>query len=157
MGADGLHEALAGAGVAHATEGADAVVVGLTDAFDYEMCDRAAALVRGGARFIATNADATLPTAGGLRPGAGALVAAVATAAGCEPVVAGKPHRAMCDLVTGRVAPGAVVGDRESTDGRFAAALGVPFAHVASGTGESSSSAAVRAANLYEAVLALCA
>ena len=43
---------------------------------------RAADAVRAGARFVATNLDPTYPVPGGLVPGAGALVAAVATAAG---------------------------------------------------------------------------
>ena len=50
--------------------------------------------VRAGARFVATNLDPTYPIPGGLVPGAGALVAAVATAAGRRPEVAGKPEAA---------------------------------------------------------------
>jgi 4-nitrophenyl phosphatase len=157
VGADGLGEALDAAGVERTEDAVDVVVVGLTDRFDYEMCDRAAAHVRDGARFLATNTDATLPTPRGLRPGAGALVAAIATAAGRQPEVAGKPEAPMCRLVLERTAVGAVVGDRATTDGRFAAALGVPFAHVASAVSEGAASAAVRATSLLEAVLALCA
>ena len=53
-----------------------------TGEFDYAALDRASAAVRAGARFVATNLDATYPVPGGLIPGAGSLVAAVATAAG---------------------------------------------------------------------------
>jgi ribonucleotide monophosphatase NagD (HAD superfamily) len=67
-------------------------------------------------------------------PGAGSLLAAVATAAGAEPIVAGKPHHPMVDLVTARKADvSVVVGDRPSTDGLFAGRLRVPFALVLSG------------------------
>ncbi|HEV3213528.1 MAG TPA: HAD-IIA family hydrolase [Acidimicrobiales bacterium] len=156
VGEAGLLEALSERGAVLADTRADAVVVGLSRSFDYDTCDRAAALVRDGARFVATNTDPTLPTPAGLRPGAGAIVAAVATASGRSPEVAGKPSPAMVQLVTARVAVGAVVGDRPSTDGAFAAALGVPFALVESAVAEPSDGVTVRAATLLDAVLALC-
>jgi HAD superfamily hydrolase (TIGR01450 family) len=160
VGEAGLHEALDDAGVEvveHATPSTrvDAVVVGLSRTFGYDDCDVAARLVRDGARFVATNTDPTLPTPDGPRPGAGAIVAAVATASGCAPEVAGKPWPPMARLVADRVTPGAVVGDRATTDGAFAAALGVPFAHVASGLEPPDERAAVRAATLLEAVRSL--
>jgi 4-nitrophenyl phosphatase len=158
VGEDGLHEALATAGIAEATAAATAVVVGLTRSFDYDTCDIAAALVRGGARFVAANADPTLPTPTGLKPGAGAIVAAISAASGHAPEIAGKPFPAMCALVTSRVAVGAVIGDRASTDGRFAEALGVPFALVASEVADDAPVAtAVRATSLLDAVTSLCA
>ena len=64
----------------------------------------------------------------------------------------------MCALVTSRVAVGAVIGDRASTDGRFAEALGVPFALVASEVADDAPVAtAVRATSLLDAVTSLCA
>ena len=76
------------------------------------------------------------PPAGPI-PGGGSILAAVATAAGVEPVVAGKPHPPMADLVRNRLHGdldgSVVVGDRPSTDGLLAAALGVRFALVLSG------------------------
>lgn len=138
-----------GAGVVEAVEargavairdgGADAVIVGLHHDFDYGRMQAANAAIRGGARFIATNDDATFPTPDGPTPGAGALVAAVATVSGVEPVIAGKPHAPMADLVGERCGSGfsptsaLMVGDRWSTDGLFAGALGCPFALVRSG------------------------
>jgi HAD superfamily hydrolase (TIGR01450 family) len=157
VGEAGLFEALEERGTTRSDAAPDAVVVGLTRSFDYDACDRAACLVRGGARFIATNLDPTLPTPTGLRPGAGAIVAAIATAAGRQPEVAGKPSAAMVRYVEDRVRAGAVVGDRPSTDGALAAALGVPFALIASAVDEAAPERAVRAATLHEAVLALCA
>ncbi|MCZ7526042.1 MAG: HAD-IIA family hydrolase [Acidimicrobiia bacterium] len=131
----GVEEALAARGFRVVAEGpADAVVVGWHRTFDFERLHRASAAVRDGARFVATNLDATYPVAGGLLPGNGALVAAVATAAGRRPEVAGKPEAAMVALVHERLgARGVVVGDRPSTDGALAAALGWPFALVLSG------------------------
>jgi glycerol-1-phosphatase len=113
---------------------AEAVVVGLHRNFDYDELDRASAAVRDGARFVATNLDATYPVAGGLIPGSGAIAAAVATASGRNPEVAGKPERPMAELVRARFgSTGVVVGDRPSSDGALADALGWPFALVLSG------------------------
>lgn len=113
---------------------ADAVMVGFHRDFDYERLRAAFLAVRGGARLIATNTDATFPTPDGLIPGGGSMVAAIAYATGVEPVVAGKPHAPMAALVRDRVGPaGTMVGDRPDTDGRFARVLGYRWALVLSG------------------------
>jgi 4-nitrophenyl phosphatase len=131
----GVVEALETAGLRAVTRPpAPAVVVGLHRGFDFDELDRASAAVRAGARFVATNLDATYPVPGGVIPGSGAIAAAVATAAGRAPEVAGKPARPMVELIRTRYgATGVVVGDRPSTDGAFAAALDWPFALVLSG------------------------
>ena len=83
---------------------------------------------------MATNLDATYPVPGGLVPGSGAIAAAVATASGRTPEVAGKPEAPMAALVRERLgSKGVVVGDRPSSDGRLAEVLGWPFALVLSG------------------------
>jgi 4-nitrophenyl phosphatase len=116
-----------------------AVVMGLHRTFDYARLDALSAAVRAGARFVATNDDATFPTPHGLVPGGGSLVAAVTTAAGVAPTVAGKPHLPMAAAVAARVGDGFVperslmVGDKLSTDGAFAVTLGCPFALVRTG------------------------
>lgn len=132
---DGAREAFAARGARFVDDGpADAVVVGWTDRFDFERLAVAADAVRAGARLIGTNDDATFPAPGRLLPGAGALLAAVATASGATPEVAGKPNPPMVALVRARAPDVAVVvGDRPSTDGRFAVALDVAFALVLSG------------------------
>lgn len=116
-----------------------AVVIGLHRTFDYARLDALSAAVRSGATFIASNDDATFPTPAGLVPGAGSLVAAVATAAGIAPTIAGKPHAPMAAAVAARIgadfAPdrALMVGDRIDTDGAFAITLGCPFALVRTG------------------------
>jgi HAD superfamily hydrolase (TIGR01450 family) len=111
-----------------------AVVVGYHADFDYLRLTAALAGVRTGGRLLASNDDATYPTVAGPIPGGGSILAAVATASGTTPEVAGKPHRAMVDLVRGRLGPeGVGVGDRPDTDGRFAVALGYRFGLVLSG------------------------
>jgi HAD superfamily hydrolase (TIGR01450 family) len=131
----GVVESLLHAGFQLVTESpADAVVVGWHHDFDFDRLDRASAAVRGGARFVATNIDPTYPGADHLLPGAGAIVAAIATASGVAPLVAGKPEPPTVALVQERLGPvGVMVGDRPSTDGALASALGWPFALVLSG------------------------
>jgi HAD superfamily hydrolase (TIGR01450 family) len=131
----GVREALADVGLEAVDDGpADAVVVGFHLDFDFDGLARASHAVREGARFVATNLDATYPVPGGLIPGAGSIVAAVATAAGASPEVAGKPEAPTVGIIRERFGDaGVVVGDRPSTDGALAAALGWPFALVLSG------------------------
>ena len=131
----GASEALGARGISLVDEApADAVVVGYTTASTSTRLTAACRALRGGARLIGTNDDATYPTPDGLVPGGGSLLAAVATAGGVTPEVAGKPHAPMADLVQHRAADVvAMVGDRPSTDGRFAERLGVAFALVLSG------------------------
>jgi len=99
VGASGLDRELREAGFDVVTVGGwaaaghpDAVVVGLDPQMSYLRIAAAADCVRAGAAFIATNRDPMFPTETGFRPGAGAVVAAVATASRTEPrVVIGKP------------------------------------------------------------------
>jgi 4-nitrophenyl phosphatase len=134
-GGPGVREALAEVGLEAVDDGpVEAVVVGFHRDFDYDGLDRASRAVRDGARFVATNLDATYPVPGGLIPGAGSLVAAIATASGAQPEVAGKPEAPTVGMIRERYGDvGVVVGDRPSTDGALARALGWPFALVLSG------------------------
>jgi phosphoglycolate/pyridoxal phosphate phosphatase family enzyme len=100
----------------------DFVVVGWDREFTYRKLALAhAAIVRGGAAFIATNRDATYPDAGGRTlPGGGALVAAIQTCTGVAPRTIGKPEPHTLQLIlraTG-AAPHTclVIGDRLDTD-----------------------------------------
>lgn len=97
-----------------------AVVVGLDLEFTYAKLRRASDAVRAGATFVATNADATLPHEGGVQPGAGSIVAAIATAAGTQPIVVGKPEVLMMEKGIEQLGlhPSEVVmvGDRLDTD-----------------------------------------
>lgn len=141
-GGPGVVEAVTGAGLVAVPNDREldapvaAVVCGFHREFDFDRLDRAAAAVRDGARFVATNLDATYPGDHRVLPGAGSLVAALATASGRTPEVAGKPAAATVRLVHERLgADGIMVGDRPSTDGALATALGWPFAMVRSGIG----------------------
>jgi HAD superfamily hydrolase (TIGR01450 family) len=132
----GVREALGAQGFVVVDEApAAAVVVGFHREFDYERLTRAADAARAGARLVATNTDPTYPGPNGtLLPGAGSIAAAVAIASGCALVVVGKPHETLAALVKEVCGErGVMIGDRATTDGAFAAALGWPFAFVRSG------------------------
>lgn len=86
--------------------------------------------VQGGATWVATNTDATLPTDRGVAPGNGSLVGAVERAVGRAPdVVAGKPAPPlylMCADRLGLPVTGVLaVGDRLDTDIEGAVAAGM--------------------------------
>lgn len=119
IGEEGVVRALADLGVeiTERPEEANCVVVGMYRDVTYHDMSQASTAIRSGARFVATNIDPTFPTAEGLLPGAGALVAAIATASGSKPDVAGKPHKAIRGLIRSRGIEAAwVIGDRLDTD-----------------------------------------
>lgn len=138
-GGPGVRQALEARQAKTIEEGeADAVVVGFHREFDYDRLTAAFRALRAGARLIGTNDDPTYPTPEGPVPGGGSILAAVATAATAEPVVAGKPNEAMADLVRERLGhidaeDTVLLGDRPSTDGLMAKRLGVPFILLLSG------------------------
>lgn len=116
----------------------DTVMVGFHPSFDYRGLTRLSQAVRNGARLIATNDDATYPTPRGLIPGGGSILASVVAASGVEPIIAGKPHQPMTDLVrqvlgVTDLSDAWMVGDRPSTDGLFAQTVGCKFAQVLTG------------------------
>jgi HAD superfamily hydrolase (TIGR01450 family) len=147
-GGAGVLEAVAAAGAVPfegddaeaVANGVDVVIAGLHRSFDYERLRLATRAIRDGARFVATNRDPLFPSPGGPVPGGGSIVAAIATASGVEPEVAGKPHPPMVRAVRRLLGSDAadprhllVIGDQVSTDGLLAAALGCRFAIVRTG------------------------
>lgn len=128
LGGAGINEALEDVGVAVTDQWRDAgtVVVGLTMELSYERLRDACSALRAGARFVATNLDATFPTPEGPWPGAGSLVAAVEKASDRVAEVAGKPYAPMQELILSRARYRRVwmVGDRPETDLAMARAAG---------------------------------
>jgi 4-nitrophenyl phosphatase len=122
VGEAGVREALGEAGVALTDdwEAADAVVVGLDRELTYARLRDAALAIRRGARFIAANADRTLPTEHGLIPGAGSVVAFLEIATDVPAHVMGKPAPDIFYHALARLGiPAsltAAVGDRPETD-----------------------------------------
>ena len=123
VGEHGIAEAVTSAGGA-VVEGdaqrADLVVAGIDRGFNYARLASAQRLILAGARFIATNRDATFPVEGGVVPGAGSIVASVETASGVVPISMGKPEPLMLRLVLEEYGleprQAAMVGDRLDTD-----------------------------------------
>jgi len=96
-----------------------AVVQGYGPDVGWAMLAEACVAVRAGARWVATNTDATMPSPRGPVPGNGALVAALATALGRGPdVVVGKPAPGLLEAAARRrdARRALVVGDRLDTD-----------------------------------------
>jgi 4-nitrophenyl phosphatase len=94
----------------------DAVVVGLDPQLTYLKIAAAADCVRAGSAFIATNRDPVFPYERGLRPGAGAVVAAIEAAARQAPVVSlGKPAPYLLEVaarsVGGDLGSAVMIGD----------------------------------------------
>jgi HAD superfamily hydrolase (TIGR01450 family) len=110
-----------------------AVVQGYGPDVCWRQLAEAAYAVAAGAWWVATNTDATLPTERGTAPGNGTLIAAVATATGRQPEVAGKPEPTLFRLAaTGFESP-LVVGDRLDTDIEAAVCAGMPSLLVLTG------------------------
>jgi len=112
-----------------------AVVQGLSMTIGWAELAEAALAIRAGAVWVAANIDPTLPTERGLLPGNGSFVAALRTATGAEPQVAGKPAPQLMKDAVGRgdfSAP-LVVGDRLDTDIEGANAAGLPSLMVLTG------------------------
>jgi glycerol-1-phosphatase len=121
VGGPGVAAALTAAGlrvVERAEDRPAAVVQGYGTEVGWTQLAEAVVAVRGGARHVATNTDATIPSPRGILPGNGALVGVVRDVTGQQPLVTGKPDPAMhaeCVRRTGARRP-LVVGDRLDTD-----------------------------------------
>jgi HAD superfamily hydrolase (TIGR01450 family) len=109
---------------------ASVVVVGNDFALSYERLTAAARAVAGGAHFLTPNIDPRLPLEDGdFLPGCGAIVEAVAAAAGARPLVIGKPEPPLFELALGRmgltVKEAVMVGDSVDSDVRGARRIGL--------------------------------
>jgi HAD superfamily hydrolase (TIGR01450 family) len=106
----------------------DAVVVGLDPQLTYRRLAVAADCVRAGARFIATNRDPVYPTERAIRPGAGAVVAAVEATTGVVPISIGKPEPYLLEEAASAVGrdprEAIMIGDGLGTDIAAARAVG---------------------------------
>jgi 4-nitrophenyl phosphatase len=137
LGGDGLRKILTDAGFTVSDDGADVVMVGFAPQLTYERLKTATLLIRGGADFIGTNPDPSIPTPEGLAPGAGSIIAAVRTATDCEPLIIGKPHPPMFEaalhFLGTHPAETLMIGDRLTTDIEGAQQVGLRTALVLSG------------------------
>jgi NagD protein len=120
IGEAGLTTALHAAGYTLTDSAPDYVVLGETRTYSFERITRAIRLVDSGARFIATNPDATGPSNEGPLPATGSVAALISRATGVEPYFIGKPNplmmRSALNAIDAHSEAAAMVGDRMDTD-----------------------------------------
>ena len=120
VGESGLTTALHEAGYTMTEREPDYVVLGETRTYSFEQITRAIRLINDGARFIATNPDATGPTPEGALPATGSVAALISRATGVEPYYVGKPNplmmRTALNTIDAHSETTAMIGDRMDTD-----------------------------------------
>jgi NagD protein len=120
IGEAGLTTALHDAGYTLTERAPDYVVLGETRTYSFERITRAIRLITDGARFIATNPDATGPTPEGPLPATGSVAALISRATGVDPYFIGKPNplmmRSALNAIDAHSETAAMVGDRMDTD-----------------------------------------
>ncbi len=120
IGEAGILTALHEAGFVMTETAPDFVVVGETRNYSFEAITKAIRLINDGARFIATNPDATGPSKDGPMPATGAISALITKATGKEPYVVGKPNPMMFRSALNKIGAHsentAMIGDRMDTD-----------------------------------------
>ena len=120
IGEAGLTTALHEAGFILTDQNPDFVVLGETRTYSFEAITMAIRLILAGARFIATNPDATGPSKDGPMPATGAIAALITKATGREPYIVGKPNpmmfRSAMNQIDAHSETTAMIGDRMDTD-----------------------------------------
>jgi NagD protein len=120
IGEAGLLTALHEAGYTMTEANPDYVVLGETRTYSFERITQAIRLVENGARFIATNPDATGPSVNGSIPATGAVAALITSATGIDPYFVGKPNplmmRSALNAIDAHSETSVMIGDRMDTD-----------------------------------------
>ena len=120
IGEAGLTTALHDAGFVMTESDPDYVVLGETRTYSFEAITKAIRLIERGAKFIATNPDATGPSPEGSLPATGSVAALITTATGRKPYYVGKPNPLMMRSALNRLQAHSettvMIGDRMDTD-----------------------------------------
>ncbi len=120
IGEAGITTALHEVGFIMTESDPDYVVIGETRNYSFEAITKAIRLIGAGSRFIATNPDATGPSADGPMPATGAVTALITKATGREPYVVGKPNPMMFRSAMNKIGAHSentgMIGDRMDTD-----------------------------------------
>jgi NagD protein len=120
IGESGLTAALHEAGFIITEHDPDYMVLGETLNYNFEQITRAIRLIIGGARFIATNPDATGPSETGIYPACGAMAALIETATNRKALFVGKPNPLMMRTALNYLGVHSedtiMIGDRMDTD-----------------------------------------
>jgi NagD protein len=120
IGEAGMTTALHEVGYVMTDHDPDYVVLGETRNFSFENLTKAIRLILAGARFIATNPDATGPSQEGVLPATGSVAALITKATGREPYIVGKPNpmmfRSAMNKIQAHSEHTGMIGDRMDTD-----------------------------------------
>jgi NagD protein len=120
VGEAGLTTAMHDVGYVMTDRNPDYVVLGETRTYSFEAITRAIRLIDAGARFIATNPDASGPSAAGKLPACGSVAALISTATGRAPYFVGKPNplmmRSALNQLEAHSETTVMIGDRMDTD-----------------------------------------
>ncbi|MGI8985410.1 MAG: HAD-IIA family hydrolase [Nocardioidaceae bacterium] len=120
IGESGLTTALHEVGFVITEREPDYVVLGETRTYSFEGITTAIRLIERGARFIATNPDATGPSPNGSLPATGSVAALITRATQREPYFIGKPNplmmRSALNQIEAHSESTVMVGDRMDTD-----------------------------------------
>lgn len=120
IGEAGLTSALHEAGFVLTETDPDYVVLGETRTYSFEAITKAIRLLERGARFIATNPDATGPSPEGSLPATGSVAALITRATNVAPYYVGKPNplmmRSSLNQIEAHSESTIMVGDRMDTD-----------------------------------------
>ncbi len=120
IGEAGMTTALHEVGYTQTDVNPDYVVLAETRNFNFESLTKAIRLINSGSRFIATNPDATGPSAEGPLPATGSVAALITKATGKEPYIVGKPNpmmfRSAMNKIDAHSESTGMIGDRMDTD-----------------------------------------
>ena len=120
IGEAGMTTALHEVGYIQTDVNPDYVVLGETRNFNFDSLTKAIRLINNGSRFIATNPDATGPSAEGPLPATGSVAALITKATGKEPYIVGKPNpmmfRSAMNKINAHSETTGMIGDRMDTD-----------------------------------------
>jgi NagD protein len=120
LGEAGLTTAMHEIGYVMTDVNPDYVVLGETRNFNFDSLTKAIRLINNGSRFIATNPDATGPSAEGPLPATGSVAALITKATGKDPYIVGKPNpmmfRSAMNKINAHSETTGMIGDRMDTD-----------------------------------------
>ncbi|MCX8065477.1 MAG: HAD-IIA family hydrolase [Candidatus Hydrogenedentes bacterium] len=120
LGESGLISAVHESGYIITEYNPDYVILGETSNYNFEQITLAIRLIRGGAKFIATNPDPLGPTESGIVPACGAMAALIEKATGRTPFFIGKPNpfmmRSAMNYLGVHSENTIIIGDRMDTD-----------------------------------------
>ena len=120
VGESGLTTALHEIGYVMVESSPDYVVLGETRHYSFNAITQAIQLINKGARFIATNPDASGPSPTGPLPATGSVAALITKATGVAPYFVGKPNplmmRSALNSIDAHSEDTLMVGDRMDTD-----------------------------------------